>query len=45
MSKQYKTYPNLNLSQTAKDVQKKWDEAYTDPTGLERHAIGHLHRS
>lgn len=29
MSKQYKTYPNLNLSQTAKDVQKKWDEENT----------------
>jgi isoleucyl-tRNA synthetase len=25
----YKTYPNLNLSQTAKDVQKKWDEENT----------------
>jgi isoleucyl-tRNA synthetase len=29
MSQQYKTYPNLNLSQTAKDVQKKWDEENT----------------
>ncbi len=25
----YKTYTNLNLSQTAKDVQKKWDEENT----------------
>jgi isoleucyl-tRNA synthetase len=29
MSKHYKTYPNLNLSQTAKDIQKKWDEEST----------------
>jgi isoleucyl-tRNA synthetase len=29
MSKNYKTYTTLNLSQTAKDVQKKWDEENT----------------
>ncbi len=29
MSKTYKTYSNLNLSQTAKDVQKIWDENNT----------------
>jgi isoleucyl-tRNA synthetase len=29
MSKQYKTYSSLNLSQTAKDMQKKWDEENT----------------
>ncbi|MGZ4053296.1 MAG: isoleucine--tRNA ligase [Bacteroidia bacterium] len=29
MSKNYKTYTNLNLSQTAKDVQKNWDENKT----------------
>jgi isoleucyl-tRNA synthetase len=29
MSNQYKTYTSLNLSQTAKDVQKKWDEENT----------------
>lgn len=29
MSNQYKTYLNLNLSQTAKDVQKKWDDEHT----------------
>jgi isoleucyl-tRNA synthetase len=29
MSQQYKTYPNLNLSQSAKEVQKKWDEENT----------------
>ncbi|HRG59628.1 MAG TPA: isoleucine--tRNA ligase [Bacteroidia bacterium] len=29
MSNQYKTYASLNLSQTAKDVQKKWDEENT----------------
>ncbi|MFN5711785.1 MAG: class I tRNA ligase family protein, partial [Bacteroidota bacterium] len=29
MNKQYKTYTSLNLSQTAKDVQKKWDQEHT----------------
>ncbi len=29
MSKTYKTYTSLNLSQTAKDVQKTWDENKT----------------
>ncbi len=29
MSKNYKTYTGLNLSQTAKDVQKTWDENNT----------------
>ena len=29
MSNQYKTYTSLNLSQTAKDVQKKWDDENT----------------
>ena len=29
MSKNYKTYTGLNLSQTAKDVQKTWDENKT----------------
>ena len=29
MSKNYKTYTNLNLSQTAKDIQKIWDDNKT----------------
>jgi isoleucyl-tRNA synthetase len=29
MSNQYKTYTSLNLSQTAKEVQKRWDEENT----------------
>jgi isoleucyl-tRNA synthetase len=29
MNNQYKTYPTLNLSQTAKEVQKKWNQENT----------------